>query len=82
MDHNPSLSAPALTRRIVLVSPAILGAVMRVPAFGAGCSVPVETARYVLRLDRVSSVDDVLLNATGADHVAVTSGVLLPSHRG
>lgn len=38
----------------------------RVLALGAGCSVLVETAQYVLRLDRVSSVDDVLLNAAGA----------------
>ncbi|MER7515258.1 VanZ family protein [Streptomyces sp. NPDC126499] len=40
--------------------------VPRVLALGAGCSVLVETAQYVLRLDRVSSVDDVLVNATGA----------------
>ncbi|MGW6562846.1 VanZ family protein [Streptomyces hydrogenans] len=38
----------------------------RILALGAGCSVLVETAQYVLRLDRVSSVDDVLVNATGA----------------
>ncbi|MFD0140941.1 MULTISPECIES: VanZ family protein [unclassified Streptomyces] len=40
--------------------------VPRILALGAGCSVLVETAQYVLRLDRVSSVDDVLVNATGA----------------
>jgi hypothetical protein len=40
--------------------------VSRLLALGAGCSVLVETAQYVLRLDRVSSVDDVLLNAAGA----------------
>ncbi|MFE9171814.1 hypothetical protein ACFYNZ_20300 [Streptomyces kebangsaanensis] len=66
MDHNPSPSAPALTRRVVLVSPAVLGAAMRVPAFGAGRSAPVETAQYVLQPDRVSPMDDALLNATGA----------------
>jgi hypothetical protein len=38
----------------------------RILALGAGCSILVETAQYVLRLDRVSSVDDVLVNATGA----------------
>jgi hypothetical protein len=38
----------------------------RIFALGAACSVLVETAQYVLRLDRVSSVDDVLVNATGA----------------
>ncbi|MER8037979.1 VanZ family protein [Streptomyces hydrogenans] len=38
----------------------------RILALGAGCSVLVETAQYVLRLDRVSSVDDVLVNAAGA----------------
>ncbi|MGW7333666.1 VanZ family protein, partial [Streptomyces sp. NPDC054840] len=40
--------------------------VPRVLALGAACSVLIETAQYVLRLDRVSSVDDVLVNATGA----------------
>jgi hypothetical protein len=43
-----------------------LGSVRRILALGAGCSVLVETAQYVLRLDRVSSVDDVLVNAAGA----------------
>ncbi|MGW4161770.1 VanZ family protein [Streptomyces sp. NPDC004788] len=38
----------------------------RILALGAGCSALVETAQYVLRLDRVTSVDDVLVNATGA----------------
>ncbi|MET8576512.1 VanZ family protein [Streptomyces sp. NPDC005012] len=38
----------------------------RILALGAGCSALVEVAQYVLRLDRVSSVDDVLVNATGA----------------
>lgn len=33
----------------------------------------VEVAQYVLRLDRVSSVDDVLLNATGAWLAALAS---------
>jgi hypothetical protein len=45
---------------------AALASVSRVLALGAGCSVLVETAQYVLRLDRVSSVDDVLVNAVGA----------------
>ncbi|WP_229070056.1 VanZ family protein [Actinoplanes sp. DH11] len=38
----------------------------RILALGAGCAVVVEVAQYVLRLDRVSSVDDVLVNAAGA----------------
>jgi hypothetical protein len=38
----------------------------RILALGAACSILVETAQYVLRLDRVSSVDDVLVNAVGA----------------
>ncbi|MFD7864810.1 VanZ family protein [Streptomyces sp. NPDC057682] len=38
----------------------------RVLALGAGCSALIETAQYVFRLDRVSSVDDILVNATGA----------------
>ncbi|MFE6037641.1 VanZ family protein [Streptomyces sp. NPDC056452] len=45
---------------------AVLASLPRVLALGAGCSVLVETAQYVLDLDRVSSVDDVLVNATGA----------------
>ncbi|WP_350276367.1 VanZ family protein [Kribbella sp. HUAS MG21] len=50
-----------------------LASVPRVVALAAGCSVLVETAQYVLRLDRVSSVDDVLLNATGAGLAALVS---------
>jgi hypothetical protein len=45
---------------------AALASVPRVLALGAGCSALVEIAQYVLRLDRVSSVDDVLINAVGA----------------
>ncbi|MFF4886119.1 VanZ family protein [Streptomyces nigra] len=47
--------------------------VPRVLALGAACSVLVETAQYVLRLDRVSSVDDVLVNAAGAALAALAS---------
>lgn len=47
--------------------------VPRILAFGAGCSVLVETAQYVLRLERVSSVDDVLVNADGAVPAALAS---------
>jgi glycopeptide antibiotics resistance protein len=50
-----------------------LASVPRILALGAACSVLVETAQYVLRLDRVSSVDDVLLNATGAALAALAS---------
>ncbi|MEU0820574.1 VanZ family protein [Streptomyces mirabilis] len=52
---------------------AALASVPRILALGAGCSVLVETAQYVLRLDRVSSVDDVLVNATGAALAAMAS---------
>lgn len=45
---------------------AALATLPRVLALGAGCSALIETAQYALRLDRVSSVDDVLLNAAGA----------------
>ncbi|WP_328444612.1 VanZ family protein [Streptomyces sp. NBC_00386] len=45
---------------------AALASVPRILALGVGCSVLVEIAQYVLWLDRVSSVDDVLVNATGA----------------
>ncbi|MFD8479581.1 VanZ family protein [Kitasatospora sp. NPDC059673] len=50
-----------------------LASVPRVLALGAACSVLVETAQYVLWLDRVSSVDDVLLNAAGAGLAALAS---------
>ncbi|WP_431973941.1 VanZ family protein [Micromonospora haikouensis] len=52
---------------------AALASVPRVLALGAGCSALVETAQYVLRLDRVSSVDDVLVNAAGAALAALAS---------
>lgn len=52
---------------------AALASVPRILALGAGCSVIVETAQYVLWLDRVSSVDDVLVNATGAVLAALAS---------
>jgi glycopeptide antibiotics resistance protein len=52
---------------------AALASVARILAFAAGCSVLVEVAQYVLRLDRVSSVDDVLLNTAGAGLAALAS---------
>ncbi len=52
---------------------AALASVPRILALAAGCSVLVEAAQYLLRLDRVSSVDDVLLNATGAGLAALAS---------
>jgi glycopeptide antibiotics resistance protein len=52
---------------------AALAAVPRILALAAGCSVLIETAQYVLQLDRVSSVDDVLLNAAGAGLAALAS---------
>jgi hypothetical protein len=52
---------------------AALASVGRVLALAAGCSALVETAQYVLQLDRVSSVDDVLLNAAGAGLAALAS---------
>ncbi|MFF1895838.1 VanZ family protein [Streptomyces sp. NPDC058206] len=52
---------------------AALASAPRILALGAGCSVLVETAQYVLRLDRLSSVDDVLVNAVGAVLAALAS---------
>ncbi|WP_406394940.1 VanZ family protein [Streptomyces sp. NBC_00887] len=52
---------------------AALASLPRVLALGAGCSALVETAQYVLDLDRVSSVDDVLVNAAGAVLAALAS---------
>jgi hypothetical protein len=45
---------------------AALASLPRILALGAGCSILIETAQYVLRLDRVSSIDDVLVNTIGA----------------
>jgi glycopeptide antibiotics resistance protein len=52
---------------------AALASVRRVLLLAAACSVTVEVAQYVLQLDRVSSVDDVLLNTTGAGLAALAS---------
>ncbi|MFZ3474940.1 VanZ family protein [Streptomyces sp. 4.24] len=52
---------------------AVLASVPRILLLGAGCSVLVEVAQYVLWLDRVSSVDDVLVNAAGAALAALAS---------
>lgn len=50
-----------------------LASLPRILALAAGCSVLIETAQYVLQLDRVSSIDDVLLNAVGAVPAALAS---------
>ncbi|MFI7454342.1 VanZ family protein [Nonomuraea sp. NPDC049714] len=50
-----------------------LTSVLRILALAAGCSVLLESAQYALRLDRVSSVDDVLLNTAGAGLAALAS---------
>jgi glycopeptide antibiotics resistance protein len=52
---------------------AALASLPRILALAASCSVVVEAAQYVLRLDRVSSVDDVLLNTAGAGLAALAS---------
>ena len=52
---------------------AALASVWRILALGAGCSALIEIAQYVLRLDRVSSIDDVLVNAAGAVLAALAS---------
>ncbi|SCL65460.1 VanZ like family protein [Micromonospora chersina] len=52
---------------------AALASVPRILALAAGCSVLVEVAQYALRLGRVSSVDDVLLNTAGAGLASLAS---------
>jgi glycopeptide antibiotics resistance protein len=52
---------------------AALASLPRILALAAGCSVLIEVAQYVLQLDRVSSVDDVLLNAVGAVAAALVA---------
>jgi hypothetical protein len=50
-----------------------LASIPRILALAAACSVLIETAQYALQLGRVSSVDDVLLNAFGAGVAALAS---------
>ena len=50
-----------------------LASLPRILALAAAGSVLIETAQYVLSLDRVSSVDDVLLNTAGAGLAALAS---------
>jgi VanZ like family len=50
-----------------------LASLPRILLLAAACSASIETAQYVLRLDRVSSVDDVLLNTAGAGLAALAS---------
>jgi hypothetical protein len=52
---------------------AALASLPRILALGAACSVLIETAQYVFQLDRVSSVDDVLVNTAGAGLAALAS---------
>ncbi|MEV4314805.1 VanZ family protein [Actinocrispum sp. NPDC049592] len=52
---------------------AALASLPRVLALVAACSTLIETAQYVLQLDRVSSVDDVLVNTVGAGLAALAS---------
>jgi hypothetical protein len=52
---------------------AVLASIPRVLALAAGCSILVETLQFVLHLNRVSSVDDVLLNTAGAGLAAWAS---------
>jgi hypothetical protein len=52
---------------------AALASVWRVLLLAAVCSTTIETLQYVLQLDRVSSVDDVLVNTAGAGLAALAS---------
>lgn len=54
-----------------------LASVPRVVALAAAGSVLIEVSQYALVLDRVSSVDDVLLNTTGAGIAALLSRALV-----
>lgn len=58
-----------------------LASVPRVTALAAALSALIETAQYALRLDRVSSVDDILLNAGGAALAAVVTLASRTSYR-
>jgi hypothetical protein len=63
---------------------AALASLPRILALAAVGSTLIETAQYVLQLDRVSSVDDVLLNTAGAGLAALASRpwwMARPAHR-
>lgn len=49
------------------------GVLVRVAGVAAACSVAVETLQFILPINRVSSVDDVLLNTAGAVLAAACS---------
>ena len=61
---------------------AALRSLPRVIALATGCSVTIEAAQYLLRLDRVTSVDDVLLNTAGAVLAALASRPWWPRNAG
>ncbi|WUJ69511.1 VanZ family protein [Kribbella soli] len=50
-----------------------LASVPRILALAGGCSILIEVSQYAFQLDRVSSVDDVLLNTAGAGLAALAS---------
>ncbi|WP_207555695.1 VanZ family protein [Intrasporangium flavum] len=52
---------------------AVVASLPRMLVAAAAVSASIETAQYVLQLDRVSSVDDVLLNTIGAGLAALAS---------
>lgn len=77
-----TMSAPQIVGNLLLFAAlgffgplrfAGLASVRRVLLLAAACSVTVEVLQYVLQLDRVSSVDDVLLNTVGAGLAALAS---------
>ncbi|MDY7084419.1 MAG: VanZ family protein [Actinomycetota bacterium] len=61
---------------------ATMASAPRLLALGTAGSVLIETSQYVLRLDRVSSVDDVLVNAAGAALFGLASRRWWKPHRG
>jgi hypothetical protein len=52
---------------------AALASVPRILALAGSCSILIEVSQYAFQLDRVTSVDDVLLNTAGAGLAAVAS---------
>jgi len=58
-----------------------LATLPRIALLAGACSTTIEVAQHVLRLDRVSSVDDILLNAAGATMAAILSRPWWAHHR-
>ncbi|HTI23950.1 MAG TPA: VanZ family protein [Kutzneria sp.] len=82
IEHGPASATIQIGGNLILLAALGFFAPLRFPALAslprilvlaAVCSTLIETAQYVFHLDRVSSVDDVLVNTAGAGLAALAS---------